>query len=99
MEDGFDCARIGFENFQRSECVYQDDSEPANEELESMIYKDVNELPTHVTERLNPEGQQVYLEAFNNAWEEADALNREERHDYAHQIGWAAANWNNLSAH
>jgi cation transport regulator len=59
-----------------------------------MPYKRVNDLPEAVREHLPKHAQEIYLAAYNNAWEEyrdpqerrADAS----REETAHRVAWAA---------
>ncbi len=48
-------------------------------------YKTINELPESVREHLPKHAQEIYLAAFNNAYEEYG--HDEER---AHRVAWAA---------
>ena len=59
-----------------------------------MPYKDLKELPAGVRENLPKHAQEIYLEAFNNAWKQY--ANPEERRgdasreETAHRVAWAA---------
>ena len=59
-----------------------------------MPYKDLKELPARVRENLPKHAQEIYLEAFNSAWEQY--ANPEERRgdasreETAHKVAWSA---------
>ena len=59
-----------------------------------MPYKTDVELPPGVRNNLPQHAQDIYREAFNNAWEEyADAAKRrgqESREEASHRVAWAA---------
>src|SRR4051812_48079128 len=59
-----------------------------------MPYKTVSDLPDRVTNHLPQHGQEIYLKAFNSAWDEyADASRRrgnETREETAHKVAWSA---------
>jgi cation transport regulator len=50
-----------------------------------MPYKNVKDLPDGVVNNLPVHGQEIYLAAFNSAWEEYS--HDEER---AHKVAWSA---------
>lgn len=50
-----------------------------------MPYQDIKELPESVRSHLPKHAQEIYMAAFNNAWEEYN--HDEER---AHRVAWAA---------
>jgi len=59
-----------------------------------MPYKKINELPEQVKSVLPAHGQEIYLAAYNNAWDEykspeerKDGSTREET---SHKVAWAA---------
>jgi cation transport regulator len=59
-----------------------------------MPYRDISDLPERVKENLPKHAQEIYLEAFNNAWdryaepeERRGAASREET---AHKVAWSA---------
>ncbi len=53
-----------------------------------MPYRRITELPDSVRNNLPKEAQQIYKEAFNNAWEEyAGQKDHEAR---AHKVAWSA---------
>jgi cation transport regulator len=51
-------------------------------------YATSNELPISVQGRLPEHGQEIFREAFNNAWQEYDDDPR--REEIAHRVAWAA---------
>ncbi|MEK7207400.1 MAG: ChaB family protein [Pseudomonadota bacterium] len=53
-----------------------------------MPYADISDLPASVRSHLPPHAQEIYLAAFNNAWEEYAA--RADREVVAHKVAWAA---------
>jgi cation transport regulator len=59
-----------------------------------MPYKDLKELPARVRENLPKHAQEIYLEAFNNAWEEyanpEDRKGDASREETAHKVAWSA---------
>jgi cation transport regulator len=59
-----------------------------------MPYANAAELPVSVRANLPPHAQEIYKEAFNNAWSEyADASKRrgsESRDETSHRVAWAA---------
>ncbi|KZC15651.1 cation transport regulator [Rhodanobacter sp. FW510-R12] len=59
-----------------------------------MPYRTISELPDSVCGHLPQHAQEIYKEAFNNAWKEyADRHQRrgEESHEeVAHKVAWAA---------
>jgi cation transport regulator len=53
-----------------------------------MPYRDNSELPRAVQSHLPPHAQDIYREAFNNAWQHyAQGTGHEE---IAHRVAWAA---------
>lgn len=59
-----------------------------------MPYDSLHDLPENVRNNLPQHAQEIYLEAYNNAWEEykdpearRDDASREE---VAHRVAWAA---------
>jgi cation transport regulator len=59
-----------------------------------MPYKDVKDLPESVRDNLPKHAQEIYLEAFNNAWDQyakpearRGSASREET---AHKVAWSA---------
>lgn len=59
-----------------------------------MPYKSLSDLPGSIREHLPKHAQEIFLKAFNNAWEEyADPRNRrgkDSREEVAHKVAWAA---------
>ena len=59
-----------------------------------MPYNSVNDLPGTVRNHLPPHAQEIYLEAFNNAWKEyADPAKRRgniTQEETAYRVAWAA---------
>jgi cation transport regulator len=59
-----------------------------------MPYKTVASLPESVRAHLPKHAQEIYLSAYNNAWEEyRDAGHRRgkaSREEVAHKVAWAA---------
>jgi len=59
-----------------------------------MTYKKIANLPAPVREHLPKHAQEIYLEAFNNAWEQyADPDKRRDdasREEVAHRVAWSA---------
>ena len=53
-----------------------------------MPYADISDLPASVRNHLPTHAQEIYLAAFNNAWDEY-AL-RTDREIVAHKVAWAA---------
>ena len=59
-----------------------------------MPYKSNSELPERVRENLPEHGQDIYREAFNNAWEEykepSERRGNESREEVSHKVAWSA---------
>ncbi len=59
-----------------------------------MPYPNLRDLPDSVRSHLPAHAQEIYKEAFNNAWQEyADSKQRREeasREETAHKVAWAA---------
>lgn len=53
-----------------------------------MPYKSVTELPDSVRAHLPKHAQEIYQQAFNNAWQEY--TQRDDREAVAHKVAWAA---------
>jgi len=53
-----------------------------------MPYADISDLPAPVRSHLPVHAQEIYLAAFNNAWEEY--AHRADREAVAHRVAWAA---------
>ena len=59
-----------------------------------MLYNSLDELPDSVRDNLPNHAQEIYMKAFNNAWDEyADPEERRgdaSREETAHKVAWAA---------
>jgi cation transport regulator len=59
-----------------------------------MPYKTINDLPDSVREHLPEHGCEIYVKAFNNAWEQYDKPEErrgdDSREETAHKVAWAA---------
>jgi cation transport regulator len=59
-----------------------------------MPYKSNSELPERVRENLPEHGQDIYREAFNNAWQEykdpSERRGNESREEVSHKVAWSA---------
>ena len=59
-----------------------------------MPYNSLDELPDSVRDNLPNHAQEIYMKAFNNAWDEyADPKERRgdaSREETAHKVAWAA---------
>src|SRR6478609_1974592 len=59
-----------------------------------MPFKNVSDLPGAITDNLPKHGQEIYLAAFNSAWNEyKDKDDRRQgatREETAHKVAWAA---------
>ncbi len=59
-----------------------------------MPYESPDELPQSVRDNLPNHAQEIYMKAFNNAWDEyADPEDRRgeaSREETAHKVAWAA---------
>ena len=59
-----------------------------------MPYKTIADLPASIQDHLPKHAQEIYLAAFNNAWNEyADPTHRRgasSREEVAHKVAWAA---------
>jgi cation transport regulator len=53
-----------------------------------MPYADISDLPASVRNHLPTHALEIYLAAFNNAWEEY--ASRDDREALAHRVAWAA---------
>ena len=53
-----------------------------------MPYADITDLPASVRSHLPTHAQEIYLAAFNNAWDEY--AQRADREIVAHKVAWAA---------
>ncbi len=59
-----------------------------------MPYKNTNDLPDSVKDNLPKHAQQIYMDAFNSAWDEYDQPGERRggasREETAHKVAWAA---------
>jgi cation transport regulator len=59
-----------------------------------MPYNKVSELPDSVKDNLPKHAQEIYLSAYNNAWDEyaspQDRRGDASREETAHRVAWAA---------
>ena len=59
-----------------------------------MPYRTINDLPDSVRDHVPEHAQEIYLAAFNSAWEQYDQPSErrgdDTREETAHQVAWAA---------
>ncbi|MDF2180195.1 putative cation transport regulator ChaB [Aliiglaciecola sp. CAU 1673] len=59
-----------------------------------MPYKQISDLPQQVTQHLPKHAQEIYLAAFNSAWDQyankEDRKGDDSREEVAHKVAWAA---------
>ena len=59
-----------------------------------MPYKTISDLPDRVKDHLPKHAQEIYLAAFNSAWDQYDQPEErrgdDTREETAHQVAWAA---------
>lgn len=59
-----------------------------------MPYKQLSDLPDSVKNHLPRHGQEIYLAAYNNAWDEyknpEDRYSDDDREAVSHKVAWAA---------
>lgn len=55
-----------------------------------MPYASVDKLPASIQAHLPFHAQEIYLAAFNNAWEEYQVGSLRQREQTAHRVAWAA---------
>ncbi|MFO7967644.1 MAG: ChaB family protein [Archaeoglobaceae archaeon] len=59
-----------------------------------MPYDSIGELPDSVRENLPKHAQEIYMEAYNNAWDEykdpEDRRGNASREEVAHKVAWSA---------
>lgn len=53
-----------------------------------MPYKSITDLPEAVRQHLPKHAQEIYLEVFNNAWDQY--AERKDRETVAHKVAWSA---------
>jgi cation transport regulator len=60
----------------------------------AMPYRNIDELPENTRSNLPKHAQEIYLAAFNNAWEQyrkaEDRRGDSSREEVAHKVAWAA---------
>lgn len=59
-----------------------------------MPYKDIDDLPERVKDNIPKHAQEIYLAAFNSAWDEYknpdDRADDSSREETAHKVAWSA---------
>lgn len=59
-----------------------------------MPYDSTTQLPDSITDNLPKHAQEIYMAAFNNAWEEyreeKDRRSSDDRETVAHKVAWSA---------
>jgi cation transport regulator len=59
-----------------------------------MPYQSINDLPDSVKNNLPKHAREIYMEAYNNAWDEykspEDRRGDASREETAHRVAWAA---------
>ena len=59
-----------------------------------MTYKTISDLPESVREHLSKHAQEIYMEAFNSAWDQYDEPGERRgnasREEVAHKVAWSA---------
>lgn len=55
-----------------------------------MPYNSTGDLPPEVKNKLPPHAQEIFVSAFNNAWEQYKDLDEKEREATAHKVAWGA---------
>lgn len=59
-----------------------------------MPYKTVSDLPASVSDHLPKHAQEIYVKAFNSAWDQYDTPEERRgdasREETAHKVAWAA---------
>jgi cation transport regulator len=59
-----------------------------------MPYKNLSALPDNIRDHLPKHAREIYLAAFNNAWDEyrdpVDRRGKASREAVAHKVAWAA---------
>jgi cation transport regulator len=63
--------------------------------VEVMPYKTISELPDSVRDNLPKHAEEIYLAAFNSAWEQYDKPSErrskdDTREEVSHKVAWAA---------
>ena len=57
---------------------------------ERVPYSSIDDLPASVRTHLPPHAQEIYVGAFNGAWDEYAREGAQEREKGAHRVAWAA---------
>ncbi len=59
-----------------------------------MPYESISELPKAVQNNIPKHGREIYMEAFNSAWDQyknpEDRRGDDSREEVAHQVAWSA---------
>ena len=59
-----------------------------------MPYTSISQLPKNIKEHLPKHAQEIYMEAFNNAWEQYKSSSKRREgsshEETAHRVAWAA---------
>lgn len=55
-----------------------------------MPYKSTSDLPDSVRDNLPAHAQEIYMEAFNSAFDEYKERGAEGREETAHKVAWSA---------
>ena len=59
-----------------------------------MPYKNLSALPASIRDNLPEHAQEIYMAAFNNAWEQyrepGNRRGKASREEVAHKVAWAA---------
>lgn len=55
-----------------------------------MPYKSTSDLPESVRDKLPAHAQEIYMEAFNSAFDEYKERGAEGREETAHKVAWSA---------
>jgi len=53
-------------------------------------YSSIDDLPASVRTHLPPHAQEIYVGAFNGAWDQYASEGAQERERSAHRVAWAA---------
>jgi cation transport regulator len=71
-------------------------------EPNEMPYRSIADLPPGIREHLPPHAQEIFLEAFNHAWEEYASPNKRyagsSQEETAMRVAWAAVKRNYVKA-
>lgn len=62
-----------------------------------MPYKTLSDLPASIREHLPKHAQEIYLKAFNNAWEvyadPGQRRGKDSHEEIAHKVAWSAVKY------